>query len=70
MENVFQKMQSSFTDLASKTSEFIENAELEAKFKAVGDKTKKVVREYPLESVLAGVALGFLIGRLFRRNDG
>lgn len=70
MENVFEKMQSTFTDLASKTSEFIERAELDTKIKAVGEKTKKVVREHPLESILAGVALGFIIGRLFRRNDG
>lgn len=70
MDNVFQKMQTSFIDLASKTSAFIEKAELDVKLQVAGEQTKKLVRKYPLESLLAGLAVGYLLGRLFRRNDG
>lgn len=44
----------------------LQNAELEEKLKEIKTETELLIRKHPISSVVAGVAVGFLIGKILR----
>lgn len=56
------------SDLMRRGTDWIEEAELDTRVRELTDKTERLVKEHPLESVAVGALLGFLIGRIFLRR--
>ena len=46
----------------------ISDPELQEKINKVRSDTERVIRKHPLASIAVGLAVGFLIGKLFRRD--
>lgn len=44
----------------------LRDVELEEKLKEVKTETELMIRKHPISSVVAGVAIGFLIGKILR----
>lgn len=44
----------------------LKDAELEEKLKEIKTETELLIRKHPISSVVAGVAIGFLIGKILR----
>lgn len=68
LEEVVERVESTVKALALQGGELLRESELDVRIEALKHKTEKVVRDHPVESLVAGAIVGFFIGRIFFRG--
>jgi ElaB/YqjD/DUF883 family membrane-anchored ribosome-binding protein len=68
LDEVVDKVESTIMAIARQGSDFLKESELDVRIAAAKRKTEQLVREHPVESLVVGAVIGFLLGRLISRN--
>jgi ElaB/YqjD/DUF883 family membrane-anchored ribosome-binding protein len=68
LDEVVDRVESTIMAIARQGSDFLKESELDVRIAEVKRKTEQLVREHPVESLVVGAVVGYLIGRLFSRN--
>jgi len=68
LDEVVDRVESTIMAIARQGSDFLKESELDVRISEVKRKTEQLVREHPVESLVVGAVVGYLIGRLFSRN--
>lgn len=64
LENLNERL----NELSESGRHVLEEYEIEKRAEEVRDKTEKLIRKHPLASIGIGLAVGYLIGRIFSRD--
>ena len=65
-ESIINDLNEELEEAIEQGTSAIQEEELEEKLKEIKTETELLIRKHPISSVAAGVAIGFLIGKLFR----
>jgi ElaB/YqjD/DUF883 family membrane-anchored ribosome-binding protein len=65
-ESIINDLNEELEEAIEQGTSAINEAELEEKLNELKTETELLIRKHPISSVLAGVAVGFLIGKIFR----
>lgn len=68
-EEIIQNLNERLDRAIDKGKDIIADEEFQKKVEDVKTQAESTIREYPLISVAAGLAVGFIIARLFRSDD-
>jgi len=68
LDEVVDRVESTIMAIARQGSDFLKESELDVRIAEVKRKTQQLVKEHPVESMVVGVVVGYLVGRLFSRN--
>lgn len=68
LDEVVERVESTVKALAQQGGEFLRESELDVRLEALKRKTEQVVKEHPVETLVAGAILGYFIGRIFFRG--
>jgi ElaB/YqjD/DUF883 family membrane-anchored ribosome-binding protein len=68
LDEVVDRVESTIMAIARQGSDFLKESELDVRIAEVKRKTEQLVKEHPVESLVVGAVVGYLIGRLFSRN--
>jgi len=68
LDEVVDRVESTILAIARQGSDFLKESELDVRISEVKRKTQELVKEHPVESMLVGVVIGYIVGRLFSRN--
>lgn len=69
IDDIVTNIEATFTAVAKRGREFLEESELDTRIDELREKTERVVRDHPYQSILFGAIAGILLGRLFSRKD-
>lgn len=65
-ESIINDLNDELEEAIEQGGTVLKDAELEEKFNEIKTETELLIRKHPISSVVAGLAVGFLIGKLFR----
>jgi ElaB/YqjD/DUF883 family membrane-anchored ribosome-binding protein len=65
-ESIINDLNEELEEAIEQGTSVLQDGELEEKLNEFKTETELLIRKHPLSSVVAGVAVGFLIGKLFR----
>lgn len=65
-ESIINDLNEELEEAIDQGTSVLNDEELEEKLSEFKTETELLIRKYPISSVVAGVAVGFLIGKLFR----
>lgn len=68
LDEVVNKVESTIVAIARQGSDFLKESEVDVRIAEAKRKTEQLVRDHPIESLVIGAFIGFLIGRLLSRN--
>jgi len=68
LDEVVDRVESTILAIARQGSDFLKESELDVRISEVKRKTQELVKEHPVESMLVGVVIGYIVGRSFSRN--
>ncbi len=69
LDEVVDRLESTLVALARQGNDFLRESELDVRMAELKQRTEQAVRNHPVESLVAGALVGFLIGRvLFRKK--
>jgi ElaB/YqjD/DUF883 family membrane-anchored ribosome-binding protein len=69
IDDIVTNIEATLTAAAKRGREFLEESELDTRIDELREKTERVVREHPYETIFIGAIVGMIIGRLFTRKD-
>jgi ElaB/YqjD/DUF883 family membrane-anchored ribosome-binding protein len=65
-DNIINDLNDELENVIEEGYSVLKDAELQEKYEEIKTETELLIRKHPIGSVLAGVAAGFLVGRLFK----
>lgn len=65
-ESIINDLNEELEEAIDQGASAVKQAELEEKLNEIKTETELLIRKHPISSVVAGVAVGFLIGKIFR----
>lgn len=65
-ESIINDLNDELEEAIEQGGTVLKDAELEEKLNEIKTETELLIRKHPISSVVAGLAVGFLIGKLFR----
>lgn len=65
-ESIINDLNEELEEAIEQGTSVINEAELEEKLNEIKTETELLIRKHPISSVVAGMAVGFLIGKIFR----
>jgi len=68
IDEIVTNIEATFATAAQRGRAFIEESELDTRIDELREKTERIVRENPYQSILIGALAGLIIGRLFSRK--
>ncbi len=68
LDEVVDKVETTILAIVRQGSDFLKESELDVRISEVKRKTQQLVKEHPVESMLVGVVIGYMVGRLFSRK--
>lgn len=68
-EEILEHINRRLDEALERGRRIVEDEELAAKVDELRVKTEDLIREHPIASIGVGLAVGFLIGRIFNEND-
>ncbi len=68
-EEILEHINRRLDEALERGRRIVEDEELAAKVDELRVKTEDLIRQHPLTSIGVGLAVGFLIGRIFNDND-
>lgn len=69
IDDIVTNIEATFATVARRGRAFLEESELDTRIDELREKTERVVRDHPYQSILIGAIAGILLGRLFSRKD-
>jgi len=69
MPPIQEQLQANFTDLKNRFAEIVEQTDINNKASIYVGTVKRTIRKHPIPSLIAGLALGFIIGKLLSDSD-
>lgn len=68
-EEIISNLNERLDKTIDKGREIIQEEELQQQIDVLKDKAEVLIRKHPVKSVLIGVAVGFLVGKLLSSED-
>ncbi len=68
-EEIIQNLNERLDRAIDKGRSILADEDLQKKVEEVKNQAEHTIKEHPLLSVAAGLAIGFILARLFRSND-
>lgn len=68
-EEIIQNLNERLDRTIDKGRSLLADEEIQVRLDEAKSKAEETIREHPVTSVLAGVAVGFLIAKMFRSDD-
>jgi len=68
LDEVVDRVESTILAIARQGSDFLKETELDVRLSQAKQKTVHLVKKHPIESIVAGAVIGYLVGRLLSRN--
>lgn len=65
-ENIINDLNDELESVLEQGRSALEDANLEEKFNELKTEAELMIRKHPISSVVAGVAVGYIIGKIFR----
>lgn len=65
-ESIINDLNEELEEAIEQGTSVVKENELEEKINEIKTETELLIRKHPISSVFAGVAVGFLIGKIFR----
>jgi ElaB/YqjD/DUF883 family membrane-anchored ribosome-binding protein len=65
-ENIINDLNEELESVIEEGHSILRDAELQEKFEELKTEAELFIRKHPVESVIVGAAVGFLIGRIFK----
>ncbi|MGF1671657.1 MAG: hypothetical protein ACFCU6_14520 [Balneolaceae bacterium] len=65
-EEIIKNLHDELEDVIDETERRINNAAIEERLNELKTEAELFIRKYPVRSVLAGAAIGFLIGKILK----
>lgn len=67
-KSTFETLSSRLNELTEAGKNYLENDDLQAQINDLKIEAEKQIRKHPLASIAAGLAVGYLLGRLLSRD--
>lgn len=65
-ENIINNLNDELESVIEEGHSMLRDAQLEEKFNEIKTEAELLIRKHPITSVVAGAAVGYLIGKIFR----
>lgn len=67
-KSTFETLSSRLNELTEAGKNYLDNEDLQAQINDMKIEAEKLIRKHPLASIAAGLAFGYLLGRLLSRD--
>ncbi|MEX0649207.1 MAG: hypothetical protein WEA56_09595 [Balneolaceae bacterium] len=68
-DDIIKDLNNELENVIEEGKSLLKEAELEEKFEEMKTEAELLIRKYPIRSVLAGAAAGFILAKIFKSND-
>ncbi len=69
MDEVLNKLSEKLGELSQRGEELLKDEQVQEQIEKIKTGAKDFIDKYPVGTVIAGVAVGFLLGKLFTKDD-
>lgn len=69
MDEVLNKLSEKWSELAQRGEELLKDEQMQEQIDRVKTGAKDFIDKYPVGTIIAGVAVGFLLGKLLTKDD-
>lgn len=69
MDDVLNKLSEKLGELTRRGEELLKDEQVQEQLTKIKEGGKDMITKYPVGSIVAGVAIGFLLGKIFTNDD-